>query len=308
MYQDLLLKQIRSKIGDKSLNDEIANILNISYDAAHRRTSLKAKFSMEEAVELAKYYQISLDQFLGTEHQLVVQRTQPVKSADDLQSYFDNSLKILSAFQNTENSKVYYSAKDIPFFYTIGQTELSRFKFYVWMNLLNQDKFLSPFRDFRLDYHSPKNESLQEIYKHQKITEIWNETTITSLLMQISFYHEIGMLKNTEASLILDEVVIVFNNLEERLANDSNYEIYVNDLVILNNSILFDNDQQSSLFIPYSMFGYMMTSDKATCSDAVSYFEHQIKNSKSLKQSGNRDRKLFFNKMYEQIESLRQKL
>ena len=67
MNQEILLKQIRKKIGDRSLNDEIANILNISYDAAHRRTSMKAKFSFEEALELAKYYQISLDQFLGTE-------------------------------------------------------------------------------------------------------------------------------------------------------------------------------------------------------------------------------------------------
>lgn len=54
MNQEVLLRQIRKKIGNKSLNDEIANILNISYDAAHRRTSMKAKFSFEEAIELAK--------------------------------------------------------------------------------------------------------------------------------------------------------------------------------------------------------------------------------------------------------------
>ncbi len=46
-----------------------------------RRTSMKAKFSFEEAIELAKYYQISIDQFLGAENQLVVKRTQPVKNA-----------------------------------------------------------------------------------------------------------------------------------------------------------------------------------------------------------------------------------
>lgn len=79
MYQEYLLREIRKKIGEKSLNDEIANILNISYDAAHRRSSSKAKFSFEEALELAKHYQISLDQFLGAENQMVVKRTQPIK-------------------------------------------------------------------------------------------------------------------------------------------------------------------------------------------------------------------------------------
>lgn len=116
MYQEYLLREIRKKIGEKSLNDEIANILNISYDAAHRRSSSKAKFSFEEALELAKYYQISLDQFLGAENQMVVKRTQPVRTTEDLLSYFENSLKVLHVFQETENSQVYYSAKDIPFF------------------------------------------------------------------------------------------------------------------------------------------------------------------------------------------------
>jgi sigma54-dependent transcription regulator len=52
----------------------------------------------------------------------------------------------------------------------------------------------------------------------------------------------------------------------------------------------------------------MMTNDKLTCEDSLSYFEHQIKNSRSLNESGNRERKVFFNKMYEQIERLKQNL
>ncbi|WP_250254502.1 helix-turn-helix domain-containing protein [Chryseobacterium sp. Marseille-Q3244] len=308
MHQETLLKEIRRKIGDRSLNDEIANILNISYDAAHRRTSLKAKFSFEEALELARYYQISLDQFLGTENQLVVQRTQPVKTTDDLLHYFENSLKILNVFQDITNSKVYYSAKDIPFFYTISDSILSRFKFYVWMNLLNQDKFLSPFQDFNMQYHSVKNEMLRDLYNKQNVTEIWNDTTIMSALRQIKFYSEMRLLNNNDIELILEDLKNLLMELENKTLEKSNFQIYINDLVILNNSILFKNEQQCSFFIPFSMFGYMMTNDKITCEDSLSYFEHQIKNSRSLNESGNRERKMFFNTMYEQIDQLKQNL
>ncbi|AZB10245.1 XRE family transcriptional regulator [Chryseobacterium sp. G0162] len=308
MHQEALLKEIRRKIGDRSLNDEIANILNISYDAAHRRTSLKAKFSFEEALELARYYQISLDQFLGTENQLVVQRTQPVKTTDDLLHYFENSLKILNVFQDITNSKVYYSAKDIPFFYTISDSILSRFKFYVWMNLLNQDKFLSPFQDFNMQYHSVKNEMLRDLYNKQNVTEIWNDTTIMSALRQIKFYSEMRLLNNNDIELILEDLKNLLMELENKTLEKSNFQIYINDLVILNNSILFKNEQQCSFFIPFSMFGYMMTNDKITCEDSLSYFEHQIKNSRSLNESGNRERKMFFNTMYEQIDQLKQNL
>ncbi|ASK30415.1 transcriptional regulator [Chryseobacterium sp. T16E-39] len=308
MHQEALLKEIRRKIGDRSLNDEIANILNISYDAAHRRTSLKAKFSFEEALELAKHYQISLDQFLGTENQLVVKRTQPVRTTEDLLNYFESSLKILDVFHNITHSQVFYSAKDIPFFYTISDSILSRFKFYVWMNLLNQDQFLSPFNEFKMQYHTPKNELLIELYEKQNVTEIWNDTTIMSVLRQISFYFEIGLLKKEEAVLILEDLKKLLENLENKTLYQSNFQIFANDLVILNNSILFKNDQQCSFFVPFSMFGYMMTNDKVTCQDSLSYFEHQIKNSRSLNTSGNRDRKMFFNTMYQQIDHLKEKL
>lgn len=308
MHQEALLKEIRRKIGDRSLNDEIANILNISYDAAHRRTSLKAKFSFEEALELAKYYQISLDQYLGSENQLVVKRTQPVRTTEDLLNYFENSLKILDVFHNITHSQVFYSAKDIPFFYTISDSILSRFKFYVWMNLLNQDQFLSPFNEFRMQYHSPKNEMLIELYNKQNVTEIWNDTTIMSALRQISFYFEIGLLQKADAVLILEDLKKLLEDLENKTLQKSNFQIFANDLVILNNSILFKNDQQCSFFIPFSMFGYMMTNDEMTCKDSLSYFEHQIKNSRSLNTSGNRDRKMFFNTMYQQIENLTEKL
>ena len=308
MHQEALLKEIRRKIGDRSLNDEIANILNISYDASHRRTSLKAKFSFEEALELAKYYQISLDQYLGSENQLVVKRTQPVRTTEDLLNYFENSLKILDVFHNITHSQVFYSAKDIPFFYTISDSILSRFKFYVWMNLLNQDQFLSPFNEFRMQYHSPKNEMLIELYNKQNVTEIWNDTTIMSALRQISFYFEIGLLQKADAVLILEDLKKLLEDLENKTLQKSNFQIFANDLVILNNSILFKNDQQCSFFIPFSMFGYMMTNDEMTCKDSLSYFEHQIKNSRSLNTSGNRDRKMFFNTMYQQIENLKEKL
>lgn len=308
MNQEILLKQIRKKNGNRSLNDEIANILNISYDAAHRRTSMKAKFSFEEALELAKYYQISLDQFLGTENQLVVKRTRPVKTQEDLLHFFESSLKILDVFQSVNQSKVYYSAKDIPFFYTISDTILSRFKFYVWMNLLNEDKFLCSFEDFDLPYHSPKNEMLKDLYENQNVTEVWNDTTIMSILMQISFYSEMGLLKYKDIVLILEEVKSVIQNIEHKIQHDPDFNFYVNDLVILSNNILFKNEYQSSFFIPFNMFGYMMTNDDNTCSDTLVYFEHEIKNSKSLNTSGNRERKMFFNKMYDQIENLKQKL
>lgn len=76
----------------------------------------------------------------------------------------------------------------------------------------------------------------------------------------------------------------------------------------LSNDIFFHHPQQSLFAIPTNMFGYILVNDEKTCKETQNYFEHQIQNSKSLNTSGNRDRKIFFNKMYQQIEKVSKKL
>lgn len=308
MYQELLLKEIRNKIGNQSLNEELANVLNISYDAAHRRSSLKSKFSLEESLQLAKYYNISLDRFLKNRDNLLVKKTKAVKKTEDLHSFFENTLDILSAISFSENSVIYYSAKDIPFFYTLSDTPLSRFKIYVWMNLLNSKQVFIPFQDFQPEPFNSKTKVLKEIYENQNVIELWNDMTISSILLQISFYFEIGLLKKEDAVKILSELDDLIRYIENKTETNPRFQIYQNELIHLSNDIFISNGSQSTMAIPCNMFGYLLTNDAKTCRETLNYFEHQIKNCKSLNTAGNRDRKLFFNKMYRQIEHLKDKI
>lgn len=308
MYQELLLKEIRRKIGNKSLNDEIANILNISYDASHRRTSLKAKFSFEEGLELAKYYQISLNQLITSDQQLLVQKTSVVNETADLQSFFQNTLSIFENLPLSDEMTIYYSAKDIPFFYTLSDTLLSRFKIYVWMNLLNAKQVFIPFLQFSPPHFESNTQELKKKYEAQNIVELWNDRTISSILQQILFYYETGLLQKNEGGIILKELKELIGYIEQKTENDPKFHLYENELMHLSNDIFFHHPQQSLFALPANMFGYILINDAKTCNETLNYFEHQIKNSKSLTTSGNRDRKIFFNTMYEQIENLKQKL
>ena len=304
MHQENLLKQIRRKIGNKSLNDEIANILNISYDAAHRRTSLKAKFSFDEALELAKYYQISLDQFMGSDLQLVVQKTSAVTNTDDLQSFFQNNLRIFESLPLSDDMTIYYSAKDIPFFYTLSDTLLSKFKIYVWMNLLNAKQVFVPFEQFSPPDFELNNQELRKNYEKQNVIELWNDQTVSSILQQIVYYFETGLLQKTEAKIILKEVKELIEYIEQKTENNPKFHLYENELMHLSNDIFLHHPKKSLIAVPLNTFGYILINDEKSCQETYNYFEHQIKNSKSLTTSGNRDRKIFFNKIYLQIDSV----
>lgn len=270
---------------------------------------MKSKFSLEESLTLAKNYSISLDHFMESGNQIIAKKTKPIRTVTDLLNYFDDALHLLNDFKINPETQVYYSAKDIPFFYTISDSVLSKFKLFVWMNLLNEKAFMQPFDEFKLERYSDKSEDLKNLYENLNVTEIWNSTTISSILNQVLFYSEIEILSKETGKLILEELKTLIKSIEKKAeSNNQKFQIFAHDILILNNSILFKNKEKSSLFVPFNMFGYMMTEDKNTCEDALNFFQHQIKNSTSLSFSGQRDRKKFFNKMLESVENLQESL
>jgi hypothetical protein len=308
--QELLLKQIRMQLpASTSLNDEIAAVLNISYDAAHRRVSSKSKFSIEETVVLCNHYDIAMDTLFGDKTKVVFDKTNAINSLDDLVLYFKESVHHLKEFKNTK-ATLFYSAKDIPLFYTIGGTLLSKFKLYVWLNLLVEKENIAAFENFHLtkpllEYTS----ELQSIYNDVSIQEIWNDTTINSTIQQIFYFFESGLVTIENAILLYQDVKTILNQLEEKCSkNQPDYHLYFNELLLLNNNVLISNSEKNKLFIPYTMLGYFITNDKKTTTNASDYFTRQLKNSKSLNLSGTRDRKLFFNKANQKIDYYIQKV
>lgn len=116
--QDRLLKAIRQKLEKSvSLIDEIAAILNISYDASHRRVSQKSKFSIEETIALCRHYSLSMDSLFTGEENVIVQKTSEIRSMQDMENYFKESSEKLKDYLHMPDTVMYYSAKDIPLFF-----------------------------------------------------------------------------------------------------------------------------------------------------------------------------------------------
>ena len=188
--QELLLKEIR-KLISTSLNDEISAILNISYDAAHRRVSGKSKFSIDETLQLANHFNISLDKLFLKNDKVIVEKTIEITSLNDMLSYFKKSAERIEQLANNENVTLYYSSKDIPLFYFMDGTIISKFKAYVWLKLLNPNQSEVSFENFVIDESFMEHtQKLKKIYEKVTVKEVWNDTTINSSLQQILYFYE----------------------------------------------------------------------------------------------------------------------
>ncbi|MGX7666508.1 hypothetical protein [Flavobacterium pedocola] len=303
-YQEMLLKEVRKHLSeDQSIIDTLAGVLNISYDAAHRRVSLKSKFSIEETAVLCTHYSISMDNLFAGKNRVVLNKTSAIKGIEDFETYFKQSAEFLFKHKDS-GSVLYYSAKDIPLFYTIGGTLLSKFKIYIWTQLLNGEEDQLSFEQFKLDSGLLEQTSkLKSVYESSKVIELWNDTTINSTLQQIFYFFEAGLVSFDTAMLLLEDVTKVIQTVEAKTSkNDSRYQLFYNELLILNNNVLLTNQKEKSLFVPYNMLGYFITENSETCTEVESFFKNQLLNSKLLQTTGKRDRNLFFNKMYQKIE------
>ena len=309
--QEFFIRQIRKELPEgKSLNDAVARILDISYDAAHRRTSLKSKFSLEESLLLAKHFNISLDAMFGTteEQYVAVQKTRQIANEEELQAYFENSYQSLLPLLDQKDGAIYYSAKDIPLFYNIGNDRLSHFKMYVWLKLLDKT-----YRDKNFDAFSPKISTLRsaqklgELYQNLPTIEIWDTTTINSTLKQIHFYYKAGQLELDTALELCLLLKGLLNDISKKvISRKYQFKLYYNELMLMNNNVLIVTKQRKSLFVPFNMLSYYTTSDQRTCDQAQSYFEKQLKHSKLLNASGEKEQNTFYNKMMAKVDALHQ--
>ena len=60
--QEQFISKIKSILNkNQSVTEEIAAVLDISYDAAYRRVTGKTSISLEESVILSKHFKISLN-------------------------------------------------------------------------------------------------------------------------------------------------------------------------------------------------------------------------------------------------------
>lgn len=300
-HQDVLLQEIRKIIGPLvSLNDEIAKVLQISYDAAHRRVALKSKFTIDETVNLCKHYSISMDKLVYFKEQIVMEKTKIIKNKSDFSAYFEKTNELIAPL-NAAETTIYYAAKDIPMKYAAANSLFSKFKFYIWFTLLNNEQNTN-FEQFTLP-ESFNTQPIKHFFDQATIIEIWNDTTITSSLQQLFYFYEAGMIEIKNALLILNDILQIIQNIEANCeSNSDKYLLYFNELQILNNAALFVAPNKTLFFLPYNALGYFATSDRKTCLEQHEYYKNLLSNSKLLNQSGKRDRKLFFSKMYQKID------
>ncbi len=322
--QEQFVKYLKEKSKDNtSFVDEIAGVLDIGYDAAYRRINLKTNLSLEESVKLAKHYKISLNKLfeVGNSNTLIAELPPQPRDELGLELWLKASLANISNLIKLKNCEMIYSAKDIPFFHTLNDSYLSRYKMYVWLKDLNSemakskisfDEWIKIIPDSLLE--SAFN--LSAAYKYIDITELWNDNTVTGSLQQLLYYFEAGLVSKDIALKICDDISTVIDHTEKQTiqqsitdaTNENSYHLYKCDLHVLTNTVMIITPFSKVFFSPFTVLSYFKIEHSHTCEMMHEFLKKQMSNSKLLVNAGEKDRTLFFNKIHAKIDIVRQRI
>lgn len=322
--QEKFIDYLKSKSNDKtSFIEEIASVLDIGYDAAYRRINNKTNLSLDESVKLAKHYKISLNKLfeVGSKTTILADLSPPIHNKEGLEIWLKQSYNSVFPLTKLKSASIIYSAKDIPLFHTLKDSYLSRYKIYVWLKDVDTEMTSNKvtFDDFIKQIpESLLNNAFQlgEVYKDINITEIWNNTTINGSLQQVLYYFEAGMLSKELALLICDDIKEVILHIEKQAIqqsligsnNKASYQLYVNDIHTMSNTIMVKTPYQKVFFTPFTVISYFKIEHQPTCELMFEFFQKQMSISKLLVNAGEKDRALFFNRMHQKINKLKTRI
>ena len=157
---------------------------------------------------------------------------------------------------------------------------------------------------------------LGETYTNINITEFWNNNTINGSLQQVLYYFESNLLSKNLALHICDDIEEVIKHIEAQAIqqsiigskNKALYNLYKSPLHIMNNTIMVNTPFQKVFFQPFTVLTYFKIEHQETCNILYDFFEKLMTNSMLLVNTGERDRTLFFDSMYQKINKLRNRI
>jgi hypothetical protein len=306
-----------------SLVDEVATILNISNDSAYRRIRNEKSISFEEIQILAAHFKISVDHILNLQTDTGSFSGRYITPENfDFSTYLEKTYKELEMISGFKEKQIFYYCKDFPLFYYYAFPELAAFKYFIWMKTsLNFPSLANV--PFSFDYYmKPFIEIGQKIYRmYAKIpgTEIMNVANVITTLLQIEYYKKSFMFSsNNIVSTLLNKLTdmtthicsqaeegVKFIPSEKPNSQSPKYNLYVNDFVIGDNSVVAIYNNSLTSFITHSHINYLTISDKKFTDYHYRFIKNIIKKSILISDTGEKYRARFFHLIQEKIEQCR---
>ena len=322
-----LIRMIRDQLPDHvSMVDEIADLLELSNDSAYRRIRGEKPLSLHELQKLAVKFQISLDDLIGNPNNSVTFRTNFLEeNSYSFMDWLKSVLQFTLGASTATDAEVIFILNELSIFHIIEVPEVCAFKLFFWKKS-NLD--FPGYRDLKFSVDDLDAEVLklsEEISKHfvsVNTIEFTTEESLNSFLKQVVYYSEAGYFNSKEDAIVLcdklHELVdhqqkqaalgFKFPNGKHPVGEEGNFQLYHNDLILVDNTILVKTGNGSATYLTSNAINLMVSYDKTFFEYNYAWGRNLLAKSVPISGTAEKERNRFFRVLHEKIDAVKLKL
>ncbi len=305
-----------------SLVDTLAELLGISYDSVYRRIRGEKPITLDELKLLCEKFNLSLDQVLQLNSNKIL-FTDPEANEDnrDFKQYLNGLVQAFAQFKQAEKREMLYLSKDVPVFHFFYFKELTAFKAFFWeRSILNNPEYdgkTFSIKNYDVAEAFAMGQKILQDYNDIPSSELWNYESINSTILQIEYYRDAGIFE-TRADLdaVADSCDAMLQHLQKQAekgvkflpgAGEAGYKaklkLYINEIILGNNSIMVELDGQRISFINYIVLKYISSTDKKFTAKTFDNFNNLVSRSVMISGTGEKERVKFFKTLRERVQA-----
>jgi len=305
-----------------SMVDTLADLLDISYDSVYRRIRGEKPITMDELKLLCEKFNLSLDQVLQLKSNKVL-FTDPEadNTVQDFNQYLRGLLLAFEQFDHAKQKKMLYLSKDVPFFHFFYYKELTAFKAFFWdKSILNNPEYDNKtfsVKNYDVSEAFAMGQKILQYYNDMPSSELWNYESINSTILQIEYYRDAGIFETKEdLANVVDSFDATLQHLQKQAEKGikflpgigeagykANLKLYINEIILGNNSIMVELDGQRTSFINYIVLKYISTADKNFTNKTFDNFNNLVSRSVMISGTGEKERVKFFKTLRERVQA-----
>ncbi len=323
----VFLEEILSKYPKRTIAvDDLSKILSLGKDAVYRRLRGDSELNLEEVNILAKHHSVSLDELIFKDHDKALFTVNAFKNpVSNYNHYLQGLISYLDNASKLPNAEVIYATAEIPMFLYGTFPEIMCFKLYIWGKTVWNIKSAIE-HPFSFDLFSPdmlvQMKDCSEKYMSFNTTELWCLNIFDNTLNQIEFVLTNGKFESPDVALQLCDALINLNQHVCKMAEIGKkfnpdqdpktasvpFQLYHNELVFTNNTIMLKSDLMNAIFSTYDSPNIISSTDKRVFNHTEKWFEGIKNKSEYITEVSERNRNLFFNKLERKIQKTQSRI
>ncbi|MEZ4910043.1 MAG: hypothetical protein R2774_04180 [Saprospiraceae bacterium] len=327
-FMDAFLDTLHyNKKTQQKIISEVASILHANEATIYNKMQQRSKFTLEEICRISRAKGISLDQIIQKDNK---ENAMFSFYADGLRyrprtykDYIDNILKHFQIITTFESPKGIFLANEVPLFHFLRFPNLIYFKLYIWnitnWTIPNVSEYYDPSTIVNDPEIQQSVKTLYHLFNTFHSTEIWNPNMLDITLAQLDYLCSSGRIKNTEHKKNLISELRKLTTYLENISNDgyklslkdekkSSIDVYLNELLTNSEMILIDADGIRVLYDQFDSPNYISNMDPKLTHYVNVWMQKIIKKSTHICGTGDKDKKVFFNRLNQSIDALEMKI